>query len=75
LYGSDYTNDNDITTGGLWKFDRKSFVEFTKKDGLANTSIYSLTEDKDTVYGLKDVQQAYRRLEKGNMVGKIVISI
>jgi ligand-binding sensor domain-containing protein len=45
-YGSDYTNDDDVTTGGLWKFDGKSFVEFTKKDGLANTSIYSLTEDK-----------------------------
>ncbi len=45
-YGSDYTNNNDVTTGGLWKFDRKSFVEFTKKDGLGNTSIYSLTEDK-----------------------------
>jgi ligand-binding sensor domain-containing protein len=45
-YGSDYTNDNDATTGGLWKFDGKSFVEFTKKEGLGNTSIYSLTEDK-----------------------------
>lgn len=45
-YGSDYTNDNDVTTGGLWKFDGKSFVEFTKKEGLGNTSIYSLTEDK-----------------------------
>jgi ligand-binding sensor domain-containing protein len=45
-YGSDYTNNNDVTTGGLWKFDGKSFVEFTKKDGLGNTSIYSLTEDK-----------------------------
>jgi len=45
-YGSDYTNDNDVTTGGLWKFDGKSFVEFKKKDGLGNTSIYSLTEDK-----------------------------
>lgn len=45
-YGSDYTNNNDVTTGGFWKFDRKSFVEFTKKDGLGNTSIYSLTEDK-----------------------------
>jgi len=45
-YGSDFTNNNDVTTGGLWKFDGKSFVEFTKKDGLGNTSIYSLTEDK-----------------------------
>jgi len=45
-YGSDYTNDNDVTTGGLWKFDGKSFVEFTKKEGLGNTSIYSLAEDK-----------------------------
>jgi ligand-binding sensor domain-containing protein len=45
-YGSDYTNDNDVTTGGFWKFDGKSFVEFTKQDGLSNTSIYSLTEDK-----------------------------
>jgi ligand-binding sensor domain-containing protein len=45
-YGSDYANDNDVTTGGLWKFDGKSFVEFTKKEGLGNTSIYSLTEDK-----------------------------
>lgn len=45
-YGSDYTNDNDVTTGGFWKFDGKSFVEFTKKEGLGNTSIYSLTEDK-----------------------------
>lgn len=45
-YGSDYTNDNDVTTGGLWKFDGKSFVEFSKKDGLGNTSIYSLKEDK-----------------------------
>lgn len=45
-YGSDYTDNNDPTTGGFWKFDGKSFIEFTKKDGLANTSIYSLTEDK-----------------------------
>lgn len=45
-YGSDYTNNNDVTTGGLWKFDGKSFVEFSKKDGLGNTSIYSLKEDK-----------------------------
>ncbi len=45
-YASDYTNDNDASTGGLWKFDEKSFVEFTKKDGLSNTSIYSLAEDK-----------------------------
>lgn len=29
----------------------------------------------DTVYELKDVQQAYKRLEKGDMIGKIVISI
>lgn len=45
-YGSDYTNDNDITTGGLWKFDGHSFIEFGKKEGLGNTSIFSLTEDK-----------------------------
>jgi len=45
-YASDYMNDNDVTTGGLWKFDGKSFIQFTKKDGLGNTSIYSLTEDK-----------------------------
>lgn len=45
-YGSDYTNDNDVTTGGIWKFDGKSFVEFAKKDGLKNTSVYSLAEDK-----------------------------
>ncbi|MGC4041808.1 MAG: two-component regulator propeller domain-containing protein [Flavobacterium sp.] len=45
-YGSDYTNDNDISSGGLWKFDGKSFVEFSKKDGLVNSSIYSLMEDK-----------------------------
>ncbi len=45
-YGSDYTNDNDVTTGGFWKFDGKSFIEFSKKDGLSNTSIYSLKEDK-----------------------------
>lgn len=45
-YGSDYTNDNDVTTGGFWKFDGKSFVEFTKTDGLGNTAIYSLMEDK-----------------------------
>jgi len=45
-YGSDYTNNNDVTTGGLWKFDGKSFVEYSKKDGLGNTSIYSLKEDK-----------------------------
>lgn len=44
-YGSDYTNNNEVTTGGLWKFDGKSFIEFTKKEGLGNTSIYSLTED------------------------------
>ncbi len=45
-YGSDYTNNNDVTTGGFWRSDGKLFVEFTKKDGLGNTSIYSLTEDK-----------------------------
>ncbi len=45
-YGSDYTNNNDVTTGGFWKFDGKSFVEFGKKDGLSNTSVYSLSEDK-----------------------------
>lgn len=45
-YGSDYTNDNNVSTGGLWRFDGKTFVEFTKKDGLGNSSIYSLTEDK-----------------------------
>ena len=45
-YGSDYTNDNDVTTGGLWKFDGKTFIEFSKQDGLSNSSIFSLTEDK-----------------------------
>jgi ligand-binding sensor domain-containing protein len=46
-YGSDYTNDNDPTTGGLWKFDGKSFVEFTKKDGLGNTSVTFILEAKN----------------------------
>jgi ligand-binding sensor domain-containing protein len=45
-YSSDYTNSNDVTTGGLWKFDGRSFVEFTKKDGLGNTSVFSLKEDR-----------------------------
>ncbi|MEO6168428.1 MAG: two-component regulator propeller domain-containing protein [Chitinophagales bacterium] len=45
-YGSDYTNDNDLTTGGIWKFDGKSFVAFTKNDGFSNLSAYSFTEDR-----------------------------
>lgn len=45
-YGSDFTNDNDATTGGFWKFDGKLFVEYTKKNGLSNTSVCSLAEDK-----------------------------
>lgn len=44
-YGSDYTN-NDITSGDLWKFDGKTFVEFTKKDGLSNTAVYTILEDR-----------------------------
>ncbi|MDI9882386.1 ligand-binding sensor domain-containing protein [Flectobacillus longus] len=46
-YGSDYTNDRDITTGGLWKFDGKSINEFTKKDGLSNTSVTLILESKN----------------------------
>lgn len=45
-YGSDYVNDNDVTTGGFWMFDGKVFKEFTKNDGLSNTSVTFILEDK-----------------------------
>ncbi len=45
-YASDYVNDNDFTTGGIWKFDGKSNVEFTKKDGLSNTAVFCIIEDR-----------------------------
>ena len=46
-YSSDYVNDNDITTGGLWKFDGISFTEFTKENGLSNTAVMYIFEDRD----------------------------
>lgn len=29
-YGSDYTNENDITTGGVWSFNGESFGNIYK---------------------------------------------
>ncbi|MEO7607750.1 MAG: two-component regulator propeller domain-containing protein [Saprospiraceae bacterium] len=46
-YTSDYINDNDVTTGGLWKFDGTSFTEFTKGNGLTNTAVLFMMEDRD----------------------------
>lgn len=46
-YSSDYVNDNDITTGGLWKFDGTSYTEFTKENGLSNTAVMYIFEDRD----------------------------
>lgn len=45
-YGVDYSNSNKLDSGGCWKFDKRAFVEFTKKDGLHNTAIFCLMEDK-----------------------------
>ena len=45
-YSSDYVNDSDPSTGGLWKFDGTIFTEFTKKDGLINTAVSFILEDK-----------------------------
>lgn len=46
-YSSDYVNDNDITTGSLWKFDGTSFTEFTKQNGLSNTAVINIFEDRE----------------------------
>lgn len=36
------------TTGdGVYRFDGKSFINFTTKDGLKDNSVYSILEDKD----------------------------
>jgi len=45
-FTSDYVNDNDFTTGGIWKYDGKSFIEYPKKEGLNNTSVMFMLEDK-----------------------------
>lgn len=45
-YASDYVNNDDITTGGLWKFDGTSWVKFKKSDGLTNSAVFSILEDK-----------------------------
>lgn len=45
-YGSDYTNNSDVRTGGFWKLNGHAFDEFKKQDGLSNTAVYSLAEDK-----------------------------
>lgn len=44
-YASDYVKDNDISTGGLWKFDGTSFSSYGKNDGLTNTSVTLILED------------------------------
>ncbi len=46
-FGSDYINDNDVTTGGFWKLDGKTHIEFTKKDGLGNTAVSFILEDRN----------------------------
>ena len=35
------TNDN-----GVWRYDGKSFSNFTTKDGLINNSVFSVLEDR-----------------------------
>jgi ligand-binding sensor domain-containing protein len=46
-YASDYVNDDDVSTGGFWKFDGKTEIEFTKNDGLSNTSVSFILEDRN----------------------------
>ncbi len=45
-YTSDYLDDKDFTVGGVWKSDGKSVTEYTKRDGLTNTSVMFMMEDK-----------------------------
>jgi ligand-binding sensor domain-containing protein len=45
-FTSDYLNDNDFSIGGIWKYNGKSFVEYPKMEGLNNTSVMFMLEDK-----------------------------
>jgi len=31
--------------GGLWRYDGKTFIRFTRKDGLCHNGVYSIVED------------------------------
>ena len=46
-YASDYLDIRDMTTGGFWRLDTKSFTEFTKKDGINNTAVSFIFEDSN----------------------------
>jgi ligand-binding sensor domain-containing protein len=46
-YGSDYGTMPNDSIGGLWRSDGKIVRRFTKEDGLSNTDVYFLLEDKE----------------------------
>lgn len=45
-YSTDYVDDADIKTGGLWKYDGATTTEYTKKNGLSNTAVIFILEDR-----------------------------